>query len=111
MRQFLIDDLSREERDNIENYLKRTARPAEMGGLFWIDLPESLLSERQREHIDECGPYAMAVELTERAASFELLVRNRSNLHCNCIAYATPGQRAYLLDFIDRMLEEEMIRA
>jgi hypothetical protein len=111
MRQFLIDDLSREERDNLENYLKREARAAEMGGLFWIDLPEELLSARQREHLGECGPYAMAVELTERAASFELLVRNRANLHCDCIAYADPRQRDFLLAFIDRMIEEEMIRA
>ena len=111
MRQFLIDDLSREERDNLENYLRRNARAAEMGGLFWLDLPDGLLTDRQREHREECGPYAMAVELTNRAVSFELLVRNRTNLHCNCIAYASPAQRAFLLDFIDRMLEEEMIKA
>jgi len=111
MRQYLIDDLSREERDNIENYLKRNTRPAPMGGLFWIDIPDDLLSDRQREHYEGCGPYSFAAEITDKAVSFEFLVRNNTNLNCDCIAYASHDQRGFLLEFIDRMLAAEMIRA
>jgi len=111
MRQYLIDDLSREERDNITNYLKRKSRPAAMGGLFWIDVPEDLLNEEQRGHLEKCGPYSFAAEVTEKSVAFEFLLRNNSNLHCSCIAYATREQRDFLLDFVDQMLSSEMIRA
>ncbi len=111
MRQYLIDDFSCEERDNIDSYLKRNTRPAFMGGVFWIDIPEGLLSGSQAQHLEKCGPYSFAVELTEKEVIFEFLVRNNANLHCDCIAYATKEQREFLLGFIDRMLEEEMIRA
>ncbi len=81
-----------------------------MIGIYWLTLTDDLLSEEQHEH-DECGPYYLAVELDETRLTFELLVRSTSNLHCSCITYATPTQRQFVLDFIDRMLEEEMIRA
>jgi hypothetical protein len=32
-------------------------------------------------------------------------------MHCSCIAQATPAQRQFVLDFADRMLQEEMISA
>jgi hypothetical protein len=32
-------------------------------------------------------------------------------MHCTCIAQTTQAQRQFVLDFADRMLTEEMIRA
>lgn len=110
MRQFVIDQLSREERANIDSFLKRNLKPGPVEGMFWIKLPEDLLSSEQREHKD-CGPYFLGIELEEEAVCFEMLVRSQSNLHCSCISYATPGQRDFVLRFADRMLEEEQIRA
>lgn len=110
MRQFVIDELSILERDNLESYLKRSLKPGPMAGIFWIELPDDLLAEAQRGH-DPCGPFYLGVELTEKKLCFELLVRSQSNLHCTCIAYATSVQRQFVLDFIDRMLDEERIRA
>ena len=64
MRQFVIDELSILERDNLESFLKRTLSSGPMAGIFWIELPEYLLAEAQRGH-DQCGPYYLAVEIDE----------------------------------------------
>ncbi len=110
MRQFVIDELSPMERDNIDSYLKRSLKRGPMIGLYWLQLTDDLLSPTQREH-KEHGPFHLAVELTNTAVKFELLVRSQINLHCSCIAHATPIQRQFVLDFIDRMVTEELIRS
>jgi hypothetical protein len=111
MRQYLIDDLSPMERDNIDSYLKRTFKRGPMIGLYWIILPTGMLSDLQREHEEKCGPYYCGVEVDRNSVRFEMLVRSNANLHCDCIAHATPEQRQYILDLADRMLSEEMIRS
>jgi len=110
MRQFVIDELSREERDNLDNYLKRTAKQGGMEGMFWLPVPDDLLAEAQQGH-EECGPFFFGLELAEKKLIIELLVRSQSNLHCSCISYATKAQRDYLLGFLDSMLQEEQIKA
>lgn len=110
MRQFVIDELSPMELDNIDSYLKRTIKQGPMIGLYWIELPPDLLGEAQQGH-EEHGPFYLAVEVTRSAVKFELLVRSQSNLHCTCIAHATVIQRQFVLDFIDRMVAEELIKA
>jgi hypothetical protein len=110
MRQYVIDQLSREERANIESYLKRTLKSGPVEGLYWIKVPRDLLSEEQLGH-EDCGPFFFAVELETESVWFELLIRSQSNLHCSCIAYATPSQRDFVLRFVDQMLEKEHIKA
>lgn len=111
MRQYVIDDLSPMERDNIDSYLKRTLRRGPMIGLYWIVLPNELLSETQLAHVEKCGPYYCGVEVEKYAVRFEMLVRSHANLHCECIAHATPHQRLFILDLADRMLAEEFIKS
>lgn len=110
MRQIVIDELSPMERDNIDSYLKRTLQQGPMIGLYWLQLPDDLLAEAQQGHEDH-GPFRTAVEVTGSAVKFELLVRSKSNLHCSCIAHATPTQRQFILDFHDRMVTEEFIKS
>ena len=110
MRQYVIDQLSREERSNIESYLKRTLQPGPMENLYWLEVPRDLLSGYQRGHKD-CGPFSFAAELGAESVCFELLIRGHSNLHCSCIAYATAAQRNFVLRFVDQMLQEEQIQA
>ena len=81
-----------------------------MEGMFWLSVPGDLLAEAQLGH-EDCGPFFFGIELSEKTLVVELLVRSESNLHCSCISYATKGQRDFLLEFMDRMLEEEHIRA
>lgn len=108
MRQIVIDELSPMERDNIDSYLKRSIKQGAMVGLYWLELPPDLLSEPQQGHEDH-GPFYLGVEVDDQSVKFELLVRSQTNLHCTCIAHASNTQRRFVLDFIDRMVEEEMI--
>jgi len=110
MRQLLIDDLSPQERDNLEHYLKRILGPGLIEGMFWLALPDDLLGEAQRGH-EKCGPFHFGIELSKDKLSFELLIRSQSNLHCSCTSYATRAQRDFLFRFVDTMLAEELIRA
>lgn len=110
MRQYYIDEISFLERDNIENYLKRTLKPGPIDGVYWLEIPEDLLGPQQSGH-EKCGPFYLSFVLDENSLRCEFLVRSADNLHCTCIAWATPAQREFLLDFTDRLLEEEMIRA
>lgn len=110
MRQFYIDEISFLERDNIESYLKRTLKKGPLEGVFWLEVPEDLLGPEQYGH-DECRPFYCSVVLEEKTLRFEFLIRSGDNMHCSCIAWATPAQRQFILDFADRMLAEEKIRA
>jgi len=110
MRQYRIDELSREERANIESYLNRTLQPGPVDGVYWIKVPQDLLGREQRQH-EDCGPFFFGVILEADSVSFEMLVRSQTNLHCSCIAYATAAQRDFVLRFADKMLREEKIRA
>ncbi|MGI6656703.1 MAG: hypothetical protein ACOX5Z_07745 [Desulfobulbus sp.] len=110
MRHFMIDELSFLERDNLDSYLKRTLKPGALDGVFFLAIPDDLLGPAQQGHAD-CAPFYCAVVLEPTSIRFELLVRSASTMHCSCIAQATPGQRQFILDFADRMLEEELIRA
>ncbi len=110
MRQIVIDELSPLERDNIDSYLKRSLKQGPMIGLYWLVLPDELLSEEQQGH-DECSPFYLGVEVEQQRVRFELLVRSESNLHCSCISHTNSAQRQYVLDFIDKMVEEEHIRS
>lgn len=110
MRQYLIDEISFLERDNIESYLKRSLKQGPIEGVYWIELPPDLLGPEQKGHND-CAPFYFSVILEEKTLRFEFLVRSSSNMHCSCIAWATPVQRQFVLDFADRLLAEEMVRA
>ena len=110
MRQYLIDEISFLERDNLDSYLKRTLKPGGLAGVFFLAVPPDLLGPEQQGH-EDCGPFYCAVVLEQTSVRFEFLIRGASNMHCSCIAQATPAQRQFILDFADRMLAAEMIRA
>jgi hypothetical protein len=110
LRQYMIDELSFLERDNLDSYLKRTLEPGSIEGVFFLQVPPDLLGPEQLGHAD-CDPFYCTVILEQHSIRFELLVRSAANMHCSCIAQATPAQRQFVLDFADRMLREELIRA
>ena len=110
MRQFVIDELSPMENDNIDSYLKRYLKHSPMVGVYWLTIPPELYTDLQKEH-ESCGPYYSSVELDRYGLRFELLVRSSSNMHCECIGYGNKEQRLFILDFIDTMLEKELIKA
>ncbi|WP_417909306.1 hypothetical protein [Candidatus Electronema sp. PJ] len=96
------------EHDNLDSYLKRTLKPGPISGVYWLVVPEELLALPQREHPD-CGPFYFSVILEKSELRVEFLVRSSHNMHCACIAWATPAQRQFVLDFVDNMLKAEFI--
>jgi hypothetical protein len=108
MRQYLIDELSFLERDNLDSYLKRTIKTGPISGVFWLEVPQELLAEPQTAH-PACGPFYCSVILEQTELRVEFLVRSSHTMRCSCIAWATPAQRQFVLDFVDNMLKEEFI--
>lgn len=110
MRQVLINELSKEEAKVVGEFLTAHTKAAGVAGLYWLAIPRELLGEAQRGH-EDCGPFAFAVEAGDDFVSFELLVRSESNLHCSCTCYANAEQRAFLLDFMDRLTGAGQLKA
>ncbi|MFW5906134.1 MAG: hypothetical protein ACOCTJ_01025, partial [Desulfobia sp.] len=75
MHQIVIDELSQDDRVSVESYLKQNLTESGMAGVFWLTLPEYLLSGDQQDH-EDCGPFVMAVELNNEKLQAELLVRS-----------------------------------
>lgn len=105
MKQYVIDELRPGEADKITNYLSKTFGPPELSSLFWIPLPGDLLSGTQSTH-KNCQPFYFVVDINESQLSCELLVRTKNTVRCNCIGYATPEQRNWLLAYIDSIFEQ-----
>ena len=110
MRQYLIDEISYLEHDNIDSYLKRSLKSGPIEGVYWLELPPDMLGPDQVGH-EKCGPFYFSIVLEKDSLRFEFLIRSANNMHCTCISWATPTQRQFLMDFADKLLLDEMIRA
>lgn len=108
MRQYMIDELRQEELNRIKNYLEFNCEASELDGLYWLHIPENYLNKTQLEH-KACMPYSAAIELGGSWVKFEMLIRSRKKIRCNCVALATNEQRQFILEFADRLLLENNI--
>lgn len=119
MRLYVVNDLEQNEIARIQSALKDRGMAASMEGLFWLEMPHDLLTDEQREHLDDCGPYCLGLEIIDSYAqdsrvpgsqgqmlALELLVRARSTLRCSCIGYATSEQRIHGIEFVNELLRE-----
>ena len=77
--------------------------------LFWMEIPEELLSPIQIQHRD-CRPHVFAVELGESWLKMELFSKSLRNMRCECQHYGSEKQIQHALRWIDDMLEELRIR-
>jgi hypothetical protein len=109
MKQYVIDQLREDDYDKILEFLQKNGEASEFGDVFWMRLPPELYTEVQREH-EKCQPFCFAVNLSLNEAAFEMLVRSRQVLRCNCIAYADARQRDYIMTYADLMLDELKIK-
>ncbi|WP_022656752.1 hypothetical protein [uncultured Desulfovibrio sp.] len=106
MRWYAVDDLSAEETARLAQTLRDMEFSSGMDGLYWLPVPEAMLSPVQREHAADCGPYALGLELEEHSLCLELLVRARGRLRCDCVHYAGPELRAHMLACLDQLLAD-----
>ncbi len=105
MRQYVIDELRPNEIKRIKDYLDNACETSDIGGLYWIHIPDDILSPVQYEH-QECQPHCSAVELGDNLVKFEMLVRSRKKIRCNCVQMATSQQRNFILAFADKMMKD-----
>ena len=111
MRCYLIEDIYPEQLDKITASLKDKGLSGSLDGVFYLPVPEDLLSDVQRAHAAECGPHMMVLEAAigenlEGFLKLELLVRAQNKLRCDCVAYATPAQREHVMDFLDSFIRQ-----
>jgi hypothetical protein len=104
MRQFLVDEISRSQMEAIRVYLKKKALSSVMEDLFWLEIPEDLISPIQLSH-KRCGPHYLAIETGQNFVKFEFLVRCRTRVRCDCVQYATPAQEIYLMNFAHTLIQ------
>lgn len=106
MRTYRIDELDPKDVTRLAKSLDAKDMKSSMDGMYWLDLPEDMYSDEQRDHAGECGPYSVGLETGEDWIAVELLVRARNRMRCSCVAYADPAQRAWVMDEVDRTLRE-----
>ena len=105
VRQYIIDELGSDAIKRVSDYLQGHCESSGLNNLFWLQMPEDILSPEQYSH-KACQPHCVGIEVGDKFVSFEMLVRSRNSLKCNCIAYATPQQREFILSFADRLAKE-----
>lgn len=105
MRQYLIDELRPDDYTKIKAYLDDHFAVPEFEGLYRIELEKEQLTEVQKAHLD-CQPYYVALELLSDGLACELLVRSRQLVRCDCIQYASEGQRNWIIRNVDAIFEK-----
>ena len=109
MRTYLIDEIVSSDLEKINVFLKENAISSNLDHLFWVRMPDDLLSETQFEH-KNCRPHVFAVELGKDCLKLELFVRSLESMRCICPSYATPQQRNFIINFADGMIDQLGIR-
>lgn len=105
MKQYVIDELRPADHEKIRSYLDQNFGSSGIEGVYWIPLDREILTRVQVEH-EECQPFYFAIDLEPSLVACELLVRTRNRVRCDCIGYATEDQLAWIIQFVDRILDE-----
>jgi hypothetical protein len=104
MKQYVVDELRRDDYQKLKKYLEDRFAQESVDGIFWVTLARDLLTHAQAEHT-ECYPLCFAIELEADRLICELLLRTRNRIRCSCIDYATEKQRNWIIQFIDTIFE------
>lgn len=110
MRTYLLEDLIDKDYKTIIDAFDELGFKGPIEGIYYIPMPKELLQQEQLDHLDECGPYFMALEGIEQfddnKFKLELLVRAKTKIRCSCVSYATPKQREHIIEYLDQFIEE-----
>lgn len=105
MRSYLIDEIGPSDVKKISDYLKRNAAASSLDQIFWVTIPNDILSQTQFQHRD-CQPHAFAVELGLNWIKLEFFIRSMKNMRCTCPGYGTRQQQAFIISFAHSMIEQ-----
>jgi len=104
MKQYVIDELRPEDYQSVKAYLEENFSSSDMDGIYWIQLDQTILSKTQTEHAD-CQPFYFAVDLESNLVAFELLIRTKKRIRCDCMSYASEKQRNWLIRLADSIFD------
>ncbi|MGQ9654182.1 MAG: hypothetical protein ACUVXD_08965 [Thermodesulfobacteriota bacterium] len=104
MRSYTIDEISERDMRKVREYLDDHAERSPIEDLYWLVLPEHILTGIHGEHL-QCQPYCTAIELGHDFVRFELLLRSRVNHRCRCSRYAEAPQKEFVMAFADEMIK------
>lgn len=105
MKQYLVDGLRLNDYQKLKTYLDENLESSPLGGIYWLELDEDILSPIQKTH-QSCKPHIFALMLEETYLACEFLVRIKQNIRCDCMGYATHEQRNWLMDQADAILDK-----
>ncbi len=106
MRAYYIHELAQEDVRRIKDYLTHLGHGGPIEDIYWFELPRERLTDRQRRHHEECGPYVFSLETGSTWIYLELLVRPRSTLYCSCYQYANTQQATFIMHQLEEILTE-----
>jgi hypothetical protein len=104
MKHYRVDELRPEDFEKLKAHMDEHFGPCQVESLYWIPLEDHLLDEVQKTH-HGCQPFCFAVELGPDEIAFELLIRTRNRMRCDCIRYANSAQRENIFRFADSIFE------
>lgn len=111
MRSYLIEDIYEDNSKKIVKALDEKGWRGPIEGIWYLPVPDTFLEKEQHDHLAECGPYMMALELIEKVEQhefkLELLVRARNKIRCSCVFYASPALREHMIDMLDALFREQ----
>ena len=109
MKQYVIDELRPKDYELVKAYLEENFSSSDVDGIYWIQLDQSILTKIQAEHTD-CQPFYFAVDLELNLITFELLIRTKRRIRCDCMDYATEKQRNWLIRLADSIFDTLKIK-
>ena len=106
MRSYCIDEFVPGELERLAERLDNMELSAGLEELYWMPVPQNLLTPVQKKHEHECGPYVLALEILDGSLRLELLVRARSKLRCDCVAFAEQKLVDHMISYLHGLLDE-----
>ena len=105
MKQYVVDEIRAEDYKQIKTFLDKECGKSEIEGIYWIPVPEPLLTSLQTSH-SSCQPFYVALDLEPGRLCCELLIRTKQRMRCDCMGYANEEQRNWIVGWVDRVLEQ-----
>ena len=104
MKSYFIEDLNSKQIKKIKTLLEEQDCYNPIKDIFWVKLPQKILSITQEKHNKTCGPYIFSIEIGKNWIKAEFLIRDTKKISCSCIRFAEEHQRNYIINFIDAIL-------
>ena len=105
MKQYVIDQLNRDDIGKLKPYLDAHLHSPTMEGIYWLFLEQARLNDSQKAHT-ACGRFYFAIELEADRLVCELLARAENRIRCECIRYADAEQCLWVMSVIDAIFDK-----